>query len=195
MADPVGTLNRLIADLEALGVTGLVAPDPEAITDFIVPSLHRQRSDRSNREHHLNADQLHLADLLDRNPLPEVLPPLSAGGADALADLVRFDDEIVARKQAELDQRRAQAETRRLTAETQRLERAIERMEATLDHERTRRAELGASALESLDRAERDIREKVWPSVLRLRRLKCPAGFVRRRASGTVAATSHTASC
>lgn len=52
MADPVGTLNRLIADLEALGVTGLVAPDPEAITDFIVPSLHRQRSDRSNREHH-----------------------------------------------------------------------------------------------------------------------------------------------
>ncbi len=158
MADPVGTLNRLIADLEALGVTGLVAPDPEAITDFIVPSLHRQRSDRSNREHHLNADQLHLADLLDRNPLPEVLPPLSAGGADALADLVRFDDEIVARKQAELDQRRAQAETRRLTAETQRLERAIERMEATLDHERTRRAELGASALESLDRAERDIR-------------------------------------
>jgi glycosyltransferase involved in cell wall biosynthesis len=133
MADPVATLDRLLADLTDLGVTGLRAPAPEVVTDFISPALHRQRSDPADRGHHLNADQLRLAELLDAQPLPDHLPALSAGATDALRDLGVVDDLHV--------------ELRRLAG-----------LDAALAHERNRRARLGALALESLDRAEQDIR-------------------------------------
>ena len=165
LADPVGALGRLLDDLTGLGVTGLSVPAPEVVTDFITPSLHRQRSDPTARRDQLNASQLDLAELLDRQPLPEHLPPMSAGGIDAIGDLASFDDETTARRDAQSEVRRLDATNRRLVAETQRLERAAERLEsaaerqdAALQHERGRRTDLARISIEALDRAERDIR-------------------------------------
>ena len=137
MADPVATLHRLLDDLTGLGVTGLQAPADAAVTDFITPALHRQRSTPAERGHHLNADQHQLADLLDAQPLPDKLPDLSAGAVDALRQLVAVDD---------------------LKVEQRRLERSVARLEAALNHEKHRRAALGATAIDALDRAEHDIR-------------------------------------
>ena len=41
---PEETLGALVRELEGLGVTDLAPPETEAITEFISPSLHRQRS-------------------------------------------------------------------------------------------------------------------------------------------------------
>jgi glycosyltransferase involved in cell wall biosynthesis len=160
ITDPVGTLHRLLADLETLGVTGLQAPPDDVVLDFISPSLHRQKRSASRRGHQLNNDQARLARLIDRGELRdlETAPALSDGALDELATLTRLDDLQRALDDAAREHRRLE---RALTRGDEALEaerRAVARGREAVAHERHRRRAVADTAIEALDRAERDIR-------------------------------------
>lgn len=146
MADPVGTLRRLIDELTALGVTGLEAPPDEVVLDFITPSLHRQRRDPTERSHQLNDDQARLAALIDRGELRdlEVAPPISAAALDELATLSRIDDMEVALADAAREKRKLERDLTELERRNQSLHRQV--------------ASVADTAVEALDRAAGDIR-------------------------------------
>lgn len=126
MADPIGVTARLVADLTALGVAGLTTPDDEEITDFITPSLHRQRRSAADRPAWMTESQLRLAAALDDGTILDgPPPPMSEAG---LGELHALQDH----EQLRLD-------TRELTLERNSFER---RLGALQEHHDNLRAEL-----------------------------------------------------
>lgn len=69
MADPCAVALRLHADLAALGIEGLAAPDPVAITAWIEPGLHRQRGDDGDHSQLSAAQRELFAAIEDRSVL------------------------------------------------------------------------------------------------------------------------------
>ena len=60
ITDPVPTSVQLLQHLEAAGVTGLRMPEEREITDFVTPTLHRQRADRDDLRPWAEAPQVRL---------------------------------------------------------------------------------------------------------------------------------------
>ena len=149
MNDPIGTMATLVDQLTALGVTGLHQPSPEEISEFISPDLHRQRRSPELRGLRLNAQQARLAELLSTGEIFGLaeLPELSTGAAEELEVLERIDD-------LESDLNTVQQSLAAAGRREQNLERAIQR-------EQARRRAVGETAIEALDRAERDVHSMV----------------------------------
>ena len=95
---PVPTAVQLLQHLQAAGVAGLRMPEEQEITDFVTPTLHRQRADRDDLRHWAEAPQVRLyhrleADItaLDNDPLVftwEAVRALSAHEAARVATVV-----------------------------------------------------------------------------------------------------------
>ena len=60
ITDPVPTSVQLLQHLEAAGVTGLRMPEEHEITDFVTPTLHRQRADRDDLRPWADAPQVQM---------------------------------------------------------------------------------------------------------------------------------------
>ncbi|MBX3285279.1 MAG: sulfotransferase, partial [Actinobacteria bacterium] len=187
MADPVGTTDRLVDDLAALGLAGLHRVDPEEVLGFISADLHRQHQDRALRRQWLNADQAELAARIDDGTLLHGdPPPVSAGALHALADFERERDLAARLRQAELDlasqerraadaarraeldqaslQRRFADERHRLELDVASLERKVARAEQRADDETrykevelARRRALGRQAEDALSSLQRQL--------------------------------------
>lgn len=80
MRNPVEATRTLLAQLEALGVTGLRMPSSAEITAFIDAKLHRERRDPAEDAALMNPGQLHLlaamesGEALAWNEIPELTP-------------------------------------------------------------------------------------------------------------------------
>ncbi|MEO6629808.1 MAG: sulfotransferase, partial [Aquihabitans sp.] len=149
MNDPIGTTASLVDQLAGLGVTGLHHPSAEEITEFISPDLHRQRRSPELRGLRLNAQQAHLADLLSTGDIFDLteLPELSTGAAEELEVLERIDA-----LETGLDGLRFELAAAR---------RSEEGLQRALGREQGRRRAVGETAIEALDRAEKDVRSMV----------------------------------
>ncbi|QOW21678.1 sulfotransferase family protein [Novilysobacter avium] len=62
--DPMGTVERMHAQLVAHGVTGLHLPSRREIESFVTPKLHRERRDRPDLSIHLDTPQARWFDAL-----------------------------------------------------------------------------------------------------------------------------------
>ena len=99
ITDPVPTSVQLLQHLEAAGVTGLRMPEEHEITDFVTPTLHRQRADRDDLRPWAEAPQVRLyhtleADItaLDGEPCAftwEAVRALAAHEAARVASVVK----------------------------------------------------------------------------------------------------------
>lgn len=91
MRDPVGCTERLVADLEAVGVEGLHPVPAAQVEAFITRTLHHQRAEAADRTGWLNEHQARLAARIDEGSVlgPEAVGPVSPGALEALAELER----------------------------------------------------------------------------------------------------------
>lgn len=136
--DPMATTSRLVADLAALGVDGLVVPPTSEVTDFISPALHRQREGSGARSGRLTPQQISLAERADDGSLFQpgaLVPELSPAGAEELEVLERIfgaeEAELTARAEArDQDALRRQVEITALEA-LDKVQHKVEAMGAT----------------------------------------------------------------
>lgn len=98
MAEPVGTVEQLLTQLEELGVQGLRVPTEREITAFIVPELHRVRASSRVRPVRMNAWQVKLAKHLDAGTSLDswTRTDVSEGALDTLALFESDEDRRVA---------------------------------------------------------------------------------------------------
>jgi len=108
LEEPVATVRRLLAGLEAAGVRGLHEPSEVELTSFIDPKLFRQREGDERLREWLTPFQLELHERLAAGSLEGPFPERpSAGAADALK---AFEEERSLRREREVHEKSADAE-------------------------------------------------------------------------------------
>ncbi len=167
--DPVGTLDQLLAWLEAQDVQGLHRPSEREVTAFVDPALHRQQRDSVDRRGMLNGEQAELADATDAgqllDPQWEQREPSESAWATLRDFEARVDELTRARDDAEIRRREArdaENDARAARDETNAARRHAARMERSVD-DGLREAE---KQLESIERS------RAWHVAQRLMRLR-----------------------
>jgi len=77
LENPLETAARIHAYLQARGAEELRLPDPDAITQFIEPSLYRSRITNTDHAELMSAHQMALNDMLTRGVVPDSAPHIS----------------------------------------------------------------------------------------------------------------------
>ncbi|MEZ5140511.1 MAG: hypothetical protein R2711_17570 [Acidimicrobiales bacterium] len=130
MADPVGSLRRLLGALAALGVGGLREPSEVEVRAFVSEALHRQHGDRAEHVGWLTTHQAELAGALTSG-LAFADPTayeVSAGALDVLRTFERQRLHQLATEEAlRASSARAADEAGRADRAEQRVERELER--------------------------------------------------------------------
>jgi hypothetical protein len=163
VAEPVAVVERLLGELEALGVQGLRVPTEREITAFVSADLHRQRVTADERGGRLNTPQQRLAVAIDDGTLFEIGPDLelSAGALETLEVFERDEDRRARVEQleqetsdltAEVAARTASAEE--LAARARELETRLVDAAAVAEADRARAAEALEQVAEAVERAE-----------------------------------------
>jgi glycosyltransferase involved in cell wall biosynthesis len=208
-ADPVGTLDRLLAWLETQDVQRLHRPSEREVTAFVDPSLHRQQRDAVDRRGVLNGQQADLADATDAGQLLDSRWDQQEPSESAWATLRDFEARVdeLARAHEDAEARRREArdaenDVRAARDETNAARRHAGRMERSVD-EGLREAE---KQLESIERSRAwrlsqrlmRLRQQVVPGAPReaqgrIARVVAPLDEVRRAVESSVEVANRSA--
>jgi glycosyltransferase involved in cell wall biosynthesis len=180
-ADPVATLDRLLAWLETQDVHGLHRPSDQEITAFVDPALHRQQRDASGRHGLLNGQQAELATATDAgelfDPRWEHREPSDSAWATLRDYEERVDQIAKANDEAKAARDDAEARVRAAEQERTRVEAAArDDASAARDAARRRVGEIERIVDDGLREAEKQLqsieRSRAWRLAQRAMRLR-----------------------
>ena len=169
MKDPVGTSRELLAQLQALGVTGLRQPSDREILGFVDPSLYRQKANLDLQQQYITTAQAELYDAIETD-LAALLPrlgdrKLSLGAAEVLTDhdssyahAAHLEAEVKSAKEEQdqlgkqlSQQQSAYAELKRSSQE------ALQKAKHELTSQQTAYSELKRSSQEALQKTSEEL--------------------------------------
>ena len=167
LKDPISTTSRLVAELQALGVTGISMPDESQIRDAVDADLYREQQATPELDELIGSAQQKIVDALAQRNLndPALFQPVSALSRVRIDDWSRREGAIIASRNDATELKRARRELRKLRDVLDERDRLIAALKDQihsaniyLDHLRARVGAFRAKASQALNQALEEIR-------------------------------------